>query len=67
MEDKNQNMIPDKYDRLILRVGTGVAAVIGAYGFALKASGGTIPLWVAVAVAAIPAALTIFSFTGGAK
>ena len=67
MEDKNQNMIPDKIDRLILRVGFGLVTALGSYAVVLKASDATVPLWLAVAGAVIPGALTIFSFTGGDK
>lgn len=65
MEDKNQNMIPDKYDRLILRVGQAVTAVLGGLAVTLKATDNGVPLWLLIAVTAIPAALTVFSFGGG--
>lgn len=64
MADENQNMIPDKYDRLILRVGQSVTAVMGTVAAVLKASGGTVPLWLLILVGAIPAGLVLFSFGG---
>lgn len=67
MEDKNQNMIPDKYDRLILRVGFAVVTALGSYGLILKASDAAVPMWFAIAGAVIPGVLMVFAFKGGAK
>lgn len=65
MEDTNQNMIPDKWDRLILRVGAAATAILGSTAAILKATGGNAPLWLLIAAAVIPSALTVFAFGSG--
>ncbi len=64
MEDKNQNMIPDAIDRLVLRVGLAATAALTSGIAILELSDNAVPLWVSILTATIPAALTVFSFRG---
>ncbi len=64
MEDKNQNMIPDAIDRLVLRVGLAATAALTSGIAILKLSDNAVPLWASILTATIPAALTVFSFRG---
>ncbi len=62
MEDQNQNMIPDKLDRVILRIGAALAACLSTYASILAKTGQPVPMWLAIAAPVLPTALVFFSF-----
>jgi hypothetical protein len=61
MEDQNQNMIPDRWDRMIVRVAMIVAALLAASITALGEAGTPTPLWLGLLSTAIPLGVTFFS------
>ena len=59
MPDENQNMIPDRWDRVFLKVGASVSALTAAILPVLKVANGSVPVWLLGAAAVVPA-LTLY-------
>ncbi|MEE9367168.1 MAG: hypothetical protein V3W44_10805 [Dehalococcoidales bacterium] len=67
MNDKNDNLIPDRIDRAALKVGSMVTTVLGGLVTYLTSVDQVVPMWAGIACIVVPAIMTYFAFSGGGK